>query len=211
MPPSVGRTASQSAAVICAAPACSVGVDSRTTDPSAAEEAATGAGGGAASGAGVLTGSGGGGEAGAGAASAKGTASAGLWSPTDAATAAREPSLVRLVDGSADTEAGVASDDISDERRALEAAGVLAPSATCCSSRWIRATRAPTPSPTCSDVSCTVATSSSTRGSGAWRIPVRASPKSSMPRTRPGAPARRARVGERVEALAGHLHEVGRH
>ncbi len=44
-----------------------------------------------------------------------------------------------------------------------------------------------------SDVSWTIATSSSTRGSGAWRISVNASPSVSIPRTSPAGPSRRAR------------------
>ena len=58
------------------------------------------------------------------------------------------------------------------------------PAATCSSSRCNRARSAPRSGATESAVSCTAATSSSTRGSGAWRMSLSVAPSISMPRTR---------------------------
>ena len=54
----------------------------------------------------------------------------------------------------------------------------------------MRCSNAPVSPPMLSAVSCTVATSSNTRGSGALRMSANAVPRNSIPRTRPAAPRR---------------------
>ena len=60
-------------------------------------------------------------------------------------------------------------------------------------------------------MSCTSATSSSSRGSGAWRISTSISPSRSIARTIDAAPRRAACDDTSASRCAGQLDELGRH
>ena len=116
-----------------------------------------------------------------------------------AARRARPPSCVRPVDGST----GAAT------------AGVGTwPVASACSRTATRAARAPMSSAAAAGgvaASCTRATSTRTRGSGAWRSSVRISPSRSIARTRAAGPRRCAWAARTSTWWAEQLHELGRH
>ena len=99
------------------------------------------------------------------------------------------------------------------DRRGAEVGGVARPSASACSRAVTRAASGPMSSPEAASgmlVSWTSATSSSSRGSGAWRISTSISPSRSIARTILAAP-RRFACSATTSPCRAAAHELGRH
>ena len=87
----------------------------------------------------------------------------------------------------------------------------MAPAATVCSRRSSRDIKLCRSAPAASWVSCTNATSSSSRGSGAWRISTSISPRRSIARTIDAAPSRGCQRRHLLFAFGRKLHQLGCH